>query len=142
MQNVKGLKSESEGRPVCLHGSSRKGLGDWAEQHRTKENQERSCHGSEGEIEAKGEPKPLNTTSVKEKEKVTGDLGKTVSLLCWLGNKFQWVGKEWELKKSTQHWRLVSPEPWLKRGDMIVTGGPRAKREIVTCFFKTTLLCL
>ena len=32
-------------------------------------------------------------TSIKEKEKITRDLGKTVSSLCWLENKFQWVGE-------------------------------------------------
>ena len=42
-------------------------------------------------------------TSVKEKEKITRDLGKIVSSLCWLENKFQWVGEEWEFKKLTEH---------------------------------------
>lgn len=42
-------------------------------------------------------------TSIKEKEKSTRDLGKTVSSLCWLENKFQWVGEEREFKKLTEH---------------------------------------
>lgn len=66
---------------------------DGADKQRETRKSERDCRGSEGKTEVRSQ-NHQTLTSIKEKEKSTRDLGKTVSSLCWLENKFQWVGEE------------------------------------------------